>query len=180
MEYANGGEVNNLNYQYMCTCRCDRNICALELCYYISFPWTNQLSPHLSSSPSLSISRFPLAFLPFVKGPGVLRGASTVLWSRDSVSSGLPACRKKRGLSRSKGGWGSTFSLPHPHCQSLSSVFLLSRFPSFLPWQDINRICLHPEQWQWPGPIDPPPPDHSPDLTAAGGSVHKLTAARQK
>lgn len=65
-----------------------------------------------------------------------------------------------------------------PHClssslsASLVSVYLLSPpFPSFLPWQDINRVCLHPEQWQWPALIDLPPPDQSPDLTAAGGRL---------
>lgn len=46
---------------------------------------------------------------------------------------------------------------------------------------DINRVYFHPEQWQWPGLIDLPPPDQPPDLTAAGGKPGPyITAARQK
>lgn len=117
---------------------------------------------------------FLSAFLPSVKGPGILRGAGTVLWCRDSISAGLPACWKKRGLSRSKGRRWNVYPLSLSLPLILFPLLFFSSspsFPSFLCWHDINRVCLYPEQWQWPELIDLPPPDQSPDLTAAVGRL---------
>lgn len=67
------------------------------------------------------------------------------------------------------GGGGRDLTFPHPRCQPLSCLSLCPPPSSFLHWQDINRVCLHLEQWQRPGFIDLPPPFQSLDLTAAKG-----------
>lgn len=80
MEYANGGEVN--------------------LCRSIWLVFNLRL---FRCDVLIASFCFPSAFLPSVKGPGVLGGAGEVLRCRDRVGSGLPACWKKCGVSWSEG-----------------------------------------------------------------------------
>lgn len=86
------------------------------------------------------------AFLPPVKGQGVLRGAGKVLRCRDRVGSGLPACWKERGVSWSEGKLAESSSVSfYPF---LSGFHLVLPPSSFLHWQAINRVCFHLQKLQ--------------------------------
>lgn len=94
---------------------------------------------------------FLSAFLPSIKGQGVLRGAGKVLRCRDRVGSGLPACWKKCGVSWSEGKLAEASSARFHFSLSFLSYSLSSLPPSsFLHWQAINRVCFHLQQLrQW-------------------------------